>query len=138
MFAVAMIGVSGLGLLFPQATIADFNNVNYTAVKTVQQAAVVKTIPMLITAYASVPDETDDTPFTTASGKMVAVGIVANNMLPFGTKVMIPELYGNQVFVVEDRMAKRMGSYHMDIWMPTKTSAVVFGAKTATIEVLEN
>src|SRR3989344_4334376 len=60
-----------------------------------------------ITAYSSRPEETDSTPFIAASGKRVFDGMVAANWLPLGTKVRIPELYGNKIFVVEDRMHAR-------------------------------
>ena len=98
---------------------------------------VVKTIKMVITAYSSTPDQTDNTPFITASGDHVEDGIVANNMLPFGTKVRIPEIYGDKIFTVEDRMHQRKGRYQIDIWFPEHSQAKEFGAKLADIEVLE-
>ncbi|MBD3252034.1 hypothetical protein GF380_06350, partial [Candidatus Uhrbacteria bacterium] len=57
-------------------------------------------VPM--TAYTSRPEETDDTPFITADGSHVRDGIVAANFLPFGTKVRIPSLFGDQIFEVHD------------------------------------
>ena len=95
-------------------------------------------IKVVVTAYSSCPEETDDTPFITASGKSVADGVVANNLLPLGTKIRIPELYGDKVFVVEDRMNSKKSDYHVDIWLPSKTLALNFGVKTAEIEILEN
>lgn len=88
-----------------------------------------------VTAYSSTPDQTDSTPFITASNKTVRWGFVAANFLEFGTKVQIPELYGDQVFVVEDRMHRRF-SDRVDIWMPTKAKAKRFGIKRAEIIVL--
>jgi 3D (Asp-Asp-Asp) domain-containing protein len=85
-----------------------------------------QTLSLRVTAYTSVPEETDSTPFITASGQMVRDGIVATNLLPFGTDVMIPSLFGDKVFVVEDRMNKKMGN-SLDIWMPTKSKALFFG-----------
>jgi len=38
---------------------------------------------------------------------MVRDGVIATNILPFGTKVRIPEIFGDKVFVVEDRMARK-------------------------------
>jgi 3D (Asp-Asp-Asp) domain-containing protein len=93
---------------------------------------------MIITAYSSTPEQTDSTPFITASGKNVADGIVANNMLPFGAKIRITEVYGDKVFTVEDRMHQRKGNYHLDIWFPEYLEAKNFGAKITYIEVLEN
>jgi 3D (Asp-Asp-Asp) domain-containing protein len=136
-----LVGICLLGIVMPQTTNADLVNTktaSYVAKTTNEAQKAVKTINVVITAYSSSPDQTDDTPFITASNKRVRAGIVANNMLPFGTKIRIPELYGDQIFVVEDRMNKRMGDYRLDIWMPTRTLAVNFGVKTAQIEVLEN
>jgi len=99
---------------------------------------IAKKIKVIITAYSSTPEETDDTPFITASGKSVADGVVANNMLPLGTKIKIPELYGDKIFVVEDRMNVKKSDYHIDIWLPSKILALSFGVKTTEIEVLEN
>ena len=99
---------------------------------------VVKKVKMVITAYSSTPDQTDDSAFITASNKQVVDGIIANNLLPFGTKVRIPELYGDKIFVVEDRMNKRKGNYHADIWMEEYQDAKNFGAKISYIEVIES
>ena len=98
----------------------------------------VKTVKVIITAYSSTVWQTDDTPFITASGKTVEQGIVANNMLPFGTEIRIPELYGDEIFVVEDRMNQRKGYYHVDIWFADYEQAKNFGAKNTYIEVLES
>ena len=90
---------------------------------------------MRITAYASTPDETDDTPFITASGLHVRDGIVATNILPFGTEVEIPKLFGRKVFVVEDRMAARFRNT-IDIWMPTRRAALYFGVAWTDVSIL--
>lgn len=92
---------------------------------------------MIITAYSSTEDQTDSTPFITASGKTVADGIVANNLLPFGTQIKIPELYGDKIFIVEDRMHSRKGYYHLDIWFNTREEAKEFGVREAYIEVVQ-
>lgn len=103
----------------------------------VSNKMVVREIKVIITAYTSDPEETDSTPLITASGDQVREGIVANNLLPFGTEIRIPEIYGDQIFVVEDRMHWRKGYYHVDIWFPLKSDAKNFGAKETYIEVLE-
>jgi len=90
------------------------------------------TIP--ITAYSSEVGQTDSTPFITASGTTVRDGIVAANFLRIGTKVRIPELFGEKVFTVEDRMNPRY-DYRMDIWMAETDDAWQFGIKRAKIEV---
>lgn len=89
-----------------------------------------------VTAYSSTPDQTDDTPFITASGSTVRDGIVATNLLPFGTKVKIPEFFGDKVFVVEDRMHQRKTN-NIDVWMDSKEKALKFGIAQATILVLK-
>jgi 3D (Asp-Asp-Asp) domain-containing protein len=98
---------------------------------------VVGTIPVVVTAYSSTPQETDDDPFITAAGTWVREGIIANNYLPFGTKVKIPELYGDKIFTVEDRMNRKKGNYHVDIWFASYWDAKEFGAKRTYIEILE-
>ncbi|MCP6718287.1 MAG: 3D domain-containing protein [Patescibacteria group bacterium] len=99
---------------------------------------VVKKLPVIITAYSSTVSQTDDTPFITASGSYVRDGIVANNLLPFGTRIRIPDVYGDKIFTVEDRMHRRKGNYHIDIWYADYWQAKSFGAKRAIIEVLES
>ena len=98
---------------------------------------IVKKIPVIVTAYSSTPWETWGDPFITASGSWVRDGIIANNLLPFGTKVRMPEIYGDKVFVVEDRMNSRKGNYHFDVWFPSYHQALEFGAKKTYVEVLE-
>lgn len=92
---------------------------------------------MIVTAYSSTSDQTDDTPFITASGKVVEDGIVASNFLAFGTKLRLPELFGDKIFVVEDRMHQRFSSDRLDIWFPDRESAKNFGIKEITMEILE-
>ncbi len=100
-------------------------------------AAVPKSKVTVITAYSSSYDETDGNPFVTASGTHVRDGVVAANFLKIGTKVQIPALYGDKVFVVEDRMAS-YNNGKVDIWMPSKAQALQFGVKRTEIVVLEN
>ena len=89
-----------------------------------------------VTAYSSSVDETDSTPFITASGEKVRDGIVAANFLPFGAKIKIPEIFGNKIFVVKDRMASRHAE-KVDIWFESKTLAKQFGRQKLQIQVLE-
>jgi len=136
-----IIGICLLWVFVPHMINADYNSTtcaSYVAKACNDAYKSIKTIKVVVTAYSSTPDQTDDTPFITASGKHVADGIVANNMLPLGTKIRIPGLYGDKVFVIEDRMNKKKSNYHIDIWMPTRTLALNFGVKTTEIEVLEN
>ncbi len=92
-----------------------------------------------MTAYNSEVGQTDDSPCITANGFNVCEhGVedtVAANFLRFGTKVKIPELFGDRVFVVRDRMNERYTD-RVDVWMIEKQDAKQFGVKYAKIEVL--
>jgi 3D (Asp-Asp-Asp) domain-containing protein len=103
----------------------------------IKSATVKNIMTVLATAYSSTPDQTDDSPFITAMGTRVRDGIVAANFLPFGTRIRLPELYGDKVFVVEDRMNRRY--WHVvDVWFPDRASAKEFGVKRVTIQILES
>jgi len=95
-----------------------------------------KPIKVVLTAYSSTPDQTDDTPFITASNTTVRDGVVAANFLAFGTKVQIPEIFGDKVFTVEDRMARKHND-KIDIWFPERQLAKNFGIQEAEVIVLE-
>ncbi len=97
-----------------------------------------RAISMVVTAYSSTVSQTAGDPFVTASGELVRDGIVANNLLPFGTKIKIPEIYGEKIFIVKDRMHRKNGYYHIDIWFPDYWQAKSFGKTSAYIEILEN
>ncbi len=96
---------------------------------------------VVLTAYNSEAAQTDGDPCSTANGFNVCQhGIedtVAANFLPMGTKIMIPELFGDRIFVVRDRMNKRF-SNRVDVWMIKKSDALRFGVKQAEIVVLES
>jgi 3D (Asp-Asp-Asp) domain-containing protein len=95
-----------------------------------------KRIKVMVTAYSSSVWETQGNPFITASGTRVKDGIAANNLLKFGTKIRLPEIFGDKVFVVEDRMNSKKGYYHVDVWFPSREEALKFGAKLTEMEVL--
>ena len=107
-------------------------------ISSLPETKVVRQIKVITTAYSSCVWQTDDTPYITAAGTRVRDGIVANNLLPFGTKIRLPEIYGDKIFVVEDRMHSRKGSYHIDIWFASYNEALNFGAQKTYIEVLES
>ncbi len=86
-----------------------------------------RVLSAVFTAYSSSPDETDGTPFITASGSGVRDGVIANNCLSFGTEIMIPELFEDKIFVVEDRKNSRYGCQWFDIWHSSKFEAKRFG-----------
>lgn len=93
----------------------------------------------VITAYNSESAQTDASPCITANGFNVCEhGIedtIAANFLKFGTKVRIPELFGDKIFIVRDRMNPRFPE-RLDVWMINKTDSLVFGVKQAKIEAV--
>lgn len=126
------IGELGERLVFIQrnSLLAVSNPVN-------PEPKVSRKIKMVVTGYSSTIDQTDSDPFITAAGTLVREGIVATNMLNFGTRIKMPELFGNKIFVVEDRMHPTK-KYHLDIWFSETEQALGFGAKTTYVEILEN
>jgi len=99
---------------------------------------VAQKIKVVVTGYSSSVWETQGDPFITASGMKVRDGIVANNLLPFGTLIRLPELFGDKIFVVEDRMNPKKGYYHIDVWFPSREEALRFGSKITEMEILSN
>ena len=79
----------------------------------------------IFTAYNAIPAQTDDNPNITASGKHVAEGIVANNCLPFGTRIVV----NNRIYEVQDRMNRRYGCDNFDIFMWDYEEAIEFGVQ---------
>jgi len=118
-------------------TISGGNSLISSTNSTNPDPKVVRKTNMVVTAYSSSVHETDETPLITASGTQVKDGVVANNFLPFGTRIRIPEIYGDKIFVVEDRMNWKAGNYHVDIWEDSYQDALNFGSKTTYVEVLE-
>lgn len=155
-FLMAFLPVFAVGELAPsmlfQLTFPLFQNEKPIAEETVSRLAITqdsaliafgapisrsepKKMRVALTAYSSHPDETDATPFLTASGTKTRDGVIAANFLPFGTVVRIPELFGDKVFVVEDRMHRKFPN-RVDIWMPSKREALIFGKAVSEIEIV--
>ena len=87
-------------------------------------------VQVIITAYSSTPDQTDNSPYITASGRKVRPGILAvsrdlKGILNFG---QIVYLEGIGYFVVEDVMHERWTN-RVDIWFSSKRAALRFGVK---------
>ncbi|MCX6790664.1 MAG: 3D domain-containing protein, partial [Candidatus Gribaldobacteria bacterium] len=119
---------SGLAIV-QQSTLLPTSTINHK-----QQ---VQKINVIATAYSPSIEETDDTPFITASGSVVREGIIANNLLPFGTKVRFPKLFPNKIFTVEDRMHWRLSGDNVDLFFFSKQDALNFGARYTIMEVLD-
>jgi 3D (Asp-Asp-Asp) domain-containing protein len=93
-----------------------------------------------ITAYNSEASQCDAAPCITANGFNVCQhqieDTIAANFLPFGAKVQIPDLFGDRIFIVRDRMSQKHPD-RLDIWMNGRQAALNFGVKLAKINVLE-
>lgn len=98
--------------------------------------AIRKNYMVELSAYTSEVAQTDASPFITAKGTYVRDGIVATNMFPFGTAIKIPSLYGDKIFVVEDRMNSRYQK-NVDIWFADKAAAIKLGRRLVQIEVIQ-
>lgn len=90
-----------------------------------------KKINATIFGYTSSVEETDSDPWTTASSKKVRSGIVANNCLKFGTKILID----GKEYEVQDRMNARYSCHHFDIWFNTKTEAKNWGKRFKEVKI---
>jgi 3D (Asp-Asp-Asp) domain-containing protein len=68
---------------------------------------------------------------------LVRDGIAASNVLPFGTKIKIPSLFGDKIFTIEDKMNPRHQG-NLDIWFNSKEEALNFGIHyNVLVEILE-
>lgn len=110
--------------------------------KTVSKISSVATLTVVASAYSSTPHQTDDSPFITANGEHVYWGGVAANIIdtngrniPFGTKLMIPDLFGDQIFTINDRMNRRYKN-NLDVWFSNTADAIEFGRKTIKIVIV--
>lgn len=142
-------GIALYGILVPQTINADLNNTSHdlsqsTLVKDgkltfckLNKDAIgpVRKVKMMVTAYNSDPWQTDEDPLTAASGKQVFDGMIAINGIKFGTRVRMPELFGDKIFIVEDRMHQRKGLYHADVWLESRQEAIDFGAVITNVEI---
>jgi len=86
------------------------------------------------TAYSSTVDQCDGDPFTAAWGNHVYFGMLASNYFPRGTKIQIPEYFGNKMFSVEDTMNQRYYN-RIDIWMQDRQQAKEWVSKCLDIRV---
>ena len=86
----------------------------------------------IFTAYNASVFQTDSTPMITASNINVRKGIIANNCLPFGTKIKV----NNKIYEIQDRMNKRYGCDNFDIYMTKQHKAIDFGRQTLKYEII--
>ena len=84
-----------------------------------------------ITAYTSLVELTDDSPFITASGTTTRKGIIAcPRKYSFGTKVIIQE----EIYDCQDRLSLKYDD-RFDIWFPTKRLADEWGIRKLQVYV---
>jgi len=126
-------------LIFPQYAIAhaiEIEQIESSVEAYRVERKPTQVVTVTITAYSSTVDQCDSTPFITASGSYVHDGTIAANFLPMGTKVKIPSVFGDKIFIVEDRMNARYYK-RIDIWFPTRQEALNFGIQKLEIEAYE-
>jgi len=93
-----------------------------------------------VTAYCSCKLCTGNNKGITASGKKVRTDYVANNWLPFGTKIEIKKL---GIYTVEDRGSERYfgNKYNklkcIDIYMNSHKQAKDFGIRYLLVRVIK-
>lgn len=142
--AIFLVVLSILGSNIPQVVKAESSLDSHWAygtsveigLPTAQDRQPRKIVTVLATAYSSTIDQTDDTPFETANGMHVYDGLVAANWLPFGTRVKFPDLYGDKIFTVNDRMNAKYTHTNVDIWMNAPRQVVnEFAAKRIKMEI---
>jgi len=111
-------------LLFPSSTLLDY-----------VRPPDFRVVEAEVTAYTSSIEETDSTPFITASGERVREGGIACPMwLDFGSEVVLD----GKKYECLDRMARRFreGNY-FDIWVEEKEEALRFGRQIKLVEVYQ-
>lgn len=129
-FATILYVVASLILAIPAQAAFFSSTVEYRAKEEPTEQKLL-TLEGNISHYTASPDETDDTPTITASNQEVRPGIVANNCLPFGTKVSID----GEMLEVQDRMNRRYGCEHFDVFVETKSEAFTRGRFFTTVTV---
>jgi 3D (Asp-Asp-Asp) domain-containing protein len=132
------------GADFSMVAVANTNNTEQVLLNSLPEASdwnVVRTGYYSMTAYNSEAAQCYGDPCITANGFNLCEhnteDSVAANFLKFGTRIRIPELFGDRVFVVRDRMNSRYQD-RVDVWMKEKQDALNFGLKYAKIEILED
>ena len=125
-------------MIFDGAVASKSALANIKQIKTAASYEIADVDSVTVTGYSSTESETDETPFITATGKYVFPGVAASNVLPIGTKFRLPSLFGDRIFVVEDRMHSRYnGKKWVDVWFDSQDKALKFGKRFSSIEILE-
>lgn len=95
-----------------------------------------KQVEAVVTAYTSLPELTDSTPFHTANGERTHIGgLACPRKYPFGTII-----YGlGEPMICNDRMNRRYEGNieHFDVWLKTLDDAKKFGRKKVILYIYE-
>jgi len=97
-------------------------------------------VKLYVTAYTSHASQTDGNPCNTAFNINLCnrenEDVVATNYLnlPVGSKLKIPEYFGEKIFTVVDRMNPRFQKT-IDVWMKDYNQAIKFGRKFTIVEI---
>jgi 3D (Asp-Asp-Asp) domain-containing protein len=86
----------------------------------------------IFTEYTATVSQTDSTPTITASNQKIREGIVANNCLPFGTRIKV----NDNIYVIQDRMNERYGCEDFDIYVRKYSQARHFGRQRLKYEII--
>jgi 3D (Asp-Asp-Asp) domain-containing protein len=111
---------------------------DYNSLPTADAKKPKRTMWVTVTAYSSAIDQCDADPCVTASGLNVCrhnqEDVVAANFLPFGAVVKMPEIFGNRIFTVQDRMNARY-TERIDVWFRSREAAREFGVQRVLVEI---
>ena len=97
-----------------------------------------KSMVISATAYNSTVSQCDASPCIAARGFNLCEhneeDVIAANFLPIDAEVRFPELYGDKIFTVVDRMHPRY-NYRVDFWKKDLQEAKEFGVRRVKIEI---
>ena len=108
------------------------------------------------TAYNSIPNQTDSSPFHTATGARTRYGIIALSRdllrrIPYGSRVRLQDIGAwssgrgsgkynamlkDTIFVVEDTMHPRKNGT-VDVWLPARRQAMQWGVRRLNLQVVQ-
>ncbi|MFB6181316.1 MAG: hypothetical protein ABEJ24_00250 [Candidatus Magasanikbacteria bacterium] len=125
----------------------EIHNFNGNNLPKSKQKDPIRSYWVVATAYSSEVGQTDDSPCIPSKAdfnlcehykKHKIEDTIAANFLPLGAKVKFPELYGDKVFTVRDRMNERYnGTARIDFWKSHTSEAENFGVKSVKMEIIK-
>jgi 3D (Asp-Asp-Asp) domain-containing protein len=149
------------------AAIKEQNTPRKNAIKTTIKTQLVRSKPerkttpfpnlsVRSTAYNSIPNQTDSSPFQTSTGARTRYGIIALSRdllkrIPYGSRVRLQDngswgsgrgrgkynaMLKDTVFVVEDTMHPRKNDT-VDVWLPAHDQAMQWGVRRLNMQILQ-